>query len=112
MSDNQANNPKVSAEQQISRRTRRSFMVMGAGTVAGVAGWAALNYGGEQGDIPPALRGILGFNERVVRSAIYGNTHLTKTYPASAIGDIKENGGVGLDEDENLADWHLQVTPF
>ena len=101
-----------SPDREISERTRRSFIVMGAGAVAGIAGWVALNHGGEEGDIPPALRGILGFNERVVRSTLYGNSHLAKTYPASAVGRIKVNGDVGLDEDENLADWHLEVTPF
>jgi DMSO/TMAO reductase YedYZ molybdopterin-dependent catalytic subunit len=104
--------PKLSAAQEISRRTRRSFVVLGAGVVAGIAGWEALTHGGEEGDIPPALRGVLGFNEKVVRSTIYGNNHLVKNYPASAVGKIKVNADIGLDPDESLADWCLEVTPF
>jgi DMSO/TMAO reductase YedYZ molybdopterin-dependent catalytic subunit len=106
------NDPKSGPERDIARRTRRAFMVMGTTAAAGVTGWALLNHGGEEGDIPPGLRGILGFNERVVRSTLYGNTHLAKTYPVSAIGKIKANGDVGLDPDESGAEWHLDVTPF
>ncbi len=104
--------PKSSAAKELSRRTRRSFVVMGAGAVAGIAGWEALTHGGEEGDIPPALRGILGFNEKVVRSTLFGNNHLAKTYPASAAGKIKVNGDYGLDPDAKVADWCLEVTPF
>ena len=99
-------------EAEISRRTRRAFMVMGGGAVVGLAGLGLLNKGGEEGDIPPALRGILGMNERVLRSAVYSNDHLTRTYPASAIGKIKENGDVGMDDDIDVAAWRLNVTPF
>jgi len=87
-------------------------MVLGAGAAAGVAGWAYLNSGAPEGDIPPALRSVLGFNERVVRSALYDNGHLARTYPASAIGKIKVNGDIGLDDDVDEAAWRLQVVPF
>jgi DMSO/TMAO reductase YedYZ molybdopterin-dependent catalytic subunit len=103
---------KSSAAQEISRRTRRSFMVLGGGAVAGIAGWEALTHGGAEGDIPPALRAVLGFNEKVVRGTIYGNDHLAKTYPPSAIGKIKVNADIGLDPDEKLEEWCLEVTPF
>jgi DMSO/TMAO reductase YedYZ molybdopterin-dependent catalytic subunit len=105
-------NPKNSPEREISRRTRRSFIVLGAGAAAGVAGWVGINHGEEADGIPPLFRSVLGFNEKVVRSTLYGNTHLVKTYPASAIGTIKANGDAGLDPDENLADWCLDVTPI
>ena len=100
------------AERDMARRSRRSFVVLGAGAVAGFAGFALLNRGEVIGDLPPALRGVLGFNERVVRSSLYRNTHLAKTYPASAIGTLKYNGDVGLDEDAVESDWKLDVTPF
>ena len=102
------NDPKA----EIARRSRRSFMVLGGGAAAGLAGWVALNRGGEAGDIPPALRGILGFNERVVRGALYSNDHLVRTYPESAIGNIKVNADFGLDDDIEDADWRLAVTPY
>jgi DMSO/TMAO reductase YedYZ molybdopterin-dependent catalytic subunit len=107
-----ATDPKLTPEQEISRRSRRAFMVLGAGAIAGVAGWEWLNHGGEEGDIPPALRHALGFNERVVRTALYDNSHQVKTFPASAIGRIKANGDVGLDDDFDAAAWRLEVVLF
>jgi DMSO/TMAO reductase YedYZ molybdopterin-dependent catalytic subunit len=95
---------------EIARRTRRSFMVLGGGAVVGITGWIALNYGDADG-IPPALRAVLGFNEKVVRSALYSNDHLVKTYPASALGKIKVNAHYGLDDGIADADWRLNITP-
>ena len=66
-------------------------MVLGGGAAAGLAGWIALNRGDDNG-IPPALRGILGFNEKVVRGALFSDGNLVRTYPASARGKIKVNG--------------------
>jgi DMSO/TMAO reductase YedYZ molybdopterin-dependent catalytic subunit len=101
----------LTPEQEIARRTRRSFMVLGAGAVAAAGGWTWLNSGDDAG-IPPSLRKVLGFNERVARTALYSNNHLVKTYPASAIGYLKENGDFGLDDDVENDDWRLHVTPF
>jgi DMSO/TMAO reductase YedYZ molybdopterin-dependent catalytic subunit len=98
--------------QEIARRTRRSLMVLGGGAAAGIAGWAALNSGTEQGHLPPALRSILGFNEKVVRGTIYGNDHLVRTYSPSAVGNIKVNADYGLDDDIDNADWRLEVKPY
>jgi DMSO/TMAO reductase YedYZ molybdopterin-dependent catalytic subunit len=101
---------KGTAEAEIARRSRRSFLALGGGAAAGIAGWVALNQGDDNG-IPPALRGILGFNEKVVRSTLFSDGHLVKTYPASAIGKIKVNGTFGLDPDFDPAAWKLEVTP-
>ncbi len=108
-----ATNPetKMDAKAEIARRSRRSFMVLGGGAVAGLAGWTALNAGDDNG-IPPALRGILGFNEKVVRGALYSNDHLTKTYAPSEIGKIKVNADIGMDDEIEIADWRLEVTPY
>jgi len=96
----------------MARRTRRSFIVLGAGGAAGAGGWVWLNSGAAEGDIPPALRRVLGFNERVVRSALYSNDHLVKTYPASAIGNIKVNDDIGLGDDIEDDQWRLLVSPL
>ncbi len=103
--------PRIGAEAEIARRTRRSFMVLGGGAALGLAGWTALNRGDDEG-IPSALRAILGFNEKVVRSTLFSNGHLAKTYPASAIGKIKVNGTYGIDDDDfNPANWRLALKP-
>ena len=103
---------KLTPEQEMSRRTRRGFMALGAGAVVAAGGWRWLNAGYEDGgDISRPLRAILGFNERVVRRTLFSNTHLVKTYPASAIGELKDNGDYGLSDDFDPADWTLQVMP-
>jgi DMSO/TMAO reductase YedYZ molybdopterin-dependent catalytic subunit len=101
----------LTPEQEIARRTRRSFMVLGAGAVAAAGGWTLLNSGDDAG-VPPSLRKVLRFNESVVRSTLYSNDHLARTYPASAVGDLKENGDFGLDDDVENEDWRLHVTAF
>src|SRR5215831_9441920 len=89
----------MTPEQEIAARSRRSFIALGAGAVTAFAAWELLHMGPtEEGDIPPAFRSVLGFNERVVRTALYDNDHLAKTFPASAIGKIRANGMVGLPE--------------
>jgi DMSO/TMAO reductase YedYZ molybdopterin-dependent catalytic subunit len=57
------------------------------------------------------LRAVLGFNERVVRGALFSDQHLVKTYPASAVGQLKENGDEGMADDFDADDWNLQVMP-
>jgi DMSO/TMAO reductase YedYZ molybdopterin-dependent catalytic subunit len=100
----------TTVEQELRRRTRRSFLALSAGAVAAVAGWEWLMSGArEQGDIPPHLRSILRANEAVGRKTLYGNGRLTKTYPASAVGKIKVNGEIGLDDDFDADAWRLEI---
>ncbi len=106
--------PKIlTPEQEMKRRTRRGFLALGAGAVAATAGWEWLNSNTAEGDIPPKLRSVLGFNERVARKVLFSDQHLVKTYPKSAIGFLKKNGGYGMDDDDDFDpdDWTLQVTP-
>ena len=103
---------KLTPEQEMSRRTRRGFMALGAGAVVAAGGWEWLSAGYHPGgDIPGRLRTILGFNERVVRATLFSDGHLVKTYPASAIGKLQENGSIGMDDDFEPDDWKLQVMP-
>ena len=62
-------------------------------------------------DIPHSLRNVLGFNERVVRDALYSDGHLVRTYPASAIGKIKVNGDIGMENPIDQAAWCLDLAP-
>src|SRR3569833_2204708 len=94
---------KLTPEQELSRRTRRGFIGLGAGAVAVAAGWKWLTHGYESGeDIPGPLRSALHFNERVARGALFSDQHLVKTYSASAIGNIKVNGLDGMDDDDDF----------
>lgn len=102
----------MTPEQELARRSRRSFIALGAGAVGVAAGgyWIHSLLGGD--DLPPSLRRGLGFNERVVRSALYSNEHLVRTYPASAIGRIKVNGEIGMEQPIDQAAWCLDLVPM
>jgi hypothetical protein len=103
---------KLTPEQEMSRRTRRGFLALGAGAAVAAGGWQWLNAGYKpESDLPSPLRTVLGFNERVARSLLFSDTHLVKTYPASAIGKLKDNGDEGMDDDFDADDWNLQVMP-
>jgi DMSO/TMAO reductase YedYZ molybdopterin-dependent catalytic subunit len=104
---------KNAAQRELTKRTRRSLLMMGGGILAaaGGAGWlAAGSY--EEGDIPPRLRGIMGFNEKVVRSTLYSNNKLAPTFPDSAIGKLRVNGEEGMEYELEPAEWRLELKPY
>jgi hypothetical protein len=104
--------PPLTPEQELARRTRRSFVALGAGAVVAVGGWFWLNAEPTDNEIPSTLRRVLGFNERVVRTALFSDGHLVKTFPASAIGKLKVNGEIGMDAPADEAAWNLEVAPL
>ena len=63
-----------------------------------IGGWFWLNAEPMDDEIPQTLRSVLGFNERVARAALFSDGHLVKTFPASAIGKLKVNGEIGMDD--------------
>jgi DMSO/TMAO reductase YedYZ molybdopterin-dependent catalytic subunit len=105
---------KLTPEQEIAARSRRSFLALGAGAVVGMAGlsWMFSGDPAVEGDLPPVFRGVLGLNEKAVRTALYSNNNLAPTFPASAVGKIRANGNVGIDEPLDSAAWGLEVVPF
>jgi DMSO/TMAO reductase YedYZ molybdopterin-dependent catalytic subunit len=96
----------------MARRTRRGFIGLGVGAAVTAAVWEWFNSGvTPEGDIQGPLRSTLGFNERVIRNALFSHDHVAKTFPASAIGKLKVNGDEGMSEDFDEDDWNLQVAP-
>lgn len=99
----------LTPEEELKRRSRRAFIGLGAGAVIAAAGWEWLNSAPLEDEIPRPLRRVLGFNERVVRGTLYGDGHLTRTYPASAIGKLKVNGDIGIEMPVDTASWCLHL---
>jgi len=104
--------PPLTPEQELKRRSRRSFAALGAGAIGAVAAWYWLNAQPLSDEIPGPLRSVLGFNERVVRNVLYSDRHLTHTYPASAVGKLKVNGDIGMENPIDQPSWQLEVAPF
>ncbi|HWE50574.1 MAG TPA: molybdopterin-dependent oxidoreductase [Bryobacteraceae bacterium] len=96
-------------EEELKQRTRRSFIGLGAGAAVAVAGVYWLKDQPDADGIPLALRNVLGLNEKVVRAALFSDGHLVKTYPASAIGKLKKNGDIGMEEPIGESAWKLSV---
>jgi hypothetical protein len=112
MSADKEKNP-LTPDQELTRRTRRSFIALGAGAVAAVAGWRWLNSAPLEDEIPGPLRKVLGVNEKIVRTALYSEGHKARIYPASAIGKIKVNGEIGMEEPlADPASLHIELVPF
>jgi DMSO/TMAO reductase YedYZ molybdopterin-dependent catalytic subunit len=102
----------LTPEQELARRTRRSFIGLGVGAVAAVAGWRWLNNAPLEDEIPGPLRSVLGVNEKIVRTALYSEGHRVRTYPASAIGKIKVNGDIGMEQPTDTTGWQIELVPF
>lgn len=102
----------LTPEEELRRRSRRSFVGLGIGAVIAAGAWEWINSSPMEDDIPAPLRRVLGFNERVVRSTLYSDHHLVRTYPASAIGQLKVNGDIGIEMPVDLASWCLDLAPM
>src|SRR5947209_5008683 len=107
------NDPKnrLTPEQELARRSRRSFLAMGAGAAGVTAGWYWLNSRPLADEIPWPLRRVLDFNQSVVRNTLYSDEHLVRTFPASAIGRLKVNGDIGMEQPIDQAAWRLDLAP-
>jgi DMSO/TMAO reductase YedYZ molybdopterin-dependent catalytic subunit len=102
----------VTKEQERKRRTRRDFLVLGAGAVAAFAGWEWLMNAPEDGGVQAPLRRVLGLNRRVTSGLLFSDGHLAPEFPRDRVEPIIVNGDYGIEKDLDPADWKLQLTPY
>lgn len=97
--------------EQITRRTRRSFLVAGAAAATTAIGLRIYDHRPRQPDIlHRPMRTAEEFN-RVLAENVIGETTLARTYPQSqALANPRPNGAIGIRRDLNPASWRLQVT--
>ena len=98
--------------QQVRRRmrhkTRRGFLGLGAGMLAGLGAFEWLTSRQEIDDLPWPFRKTLEVNEQLARDYLTTG-RLAPTFPADRVSPDRENGDVGLDDDVDVATWKLQV---
>jgi len=97
----------ASVDREISRRTRRSFLVGGIATLAGTGAWSWLRTRRPDDDIPWPLRIALRTNEQLWRD-YFNETRLAQTFAPSDIEAPRVNGNIGLEDDPDPA-WSLSV---
>lgn len=99
----------LTTDQQIRRRTLKSFAWFGLASLVPVGVWKALSAKPLDGGVPTALRAILNANERIA-DTYFGNQHLAPTFAVSeAAKNVRTNGAAGLGGGFDPAAWQLQI---
>lgn len=96
------------AREFLRKRTRRSFLTAGVAAVAAVGGYEWMRTRPEVNEVPWPQHDVLRVNEKLAHGYL-SDGHLARTYPASAIGELKPNGDYGLDDDVDADAWRLHV---
>jgi DMSO/TMAO reductase YedYZ molybdopterin-dependent catalytic subunit len=90
------------------RRSRRSFLVLGLGAAAGIAGWEWLVTRPRIGDTPYPLRWALEFNEAIAGS-YFSDAHHSATYPRELAREPRVNGDEGMSPRFDPSAWRLKL---
>ncbi len=104
--------PELTPKQEMSTRTRRSFLALGVGAAAGILGYEWLRNGEDEGGLSSRLRRVQAFNAKVSGGTLFDDGHLAHTFPSSAVEEPRVNGDEGLDDDVETANWRMHVIPY
>jgi hypothetical protein len=96
------------ARSEMSRKSRRTFLLGSAAAVAGYGGWRWLRSRPEADGLASPFRRAHEFNERVSR-AYFSDSRLVRTFPREMAGMPRVNGDIGMEEDFDPAAWLLRV---
>jgi DMSO/TMAO reductase YedYZ molybdopterin-dependent catalytic subunit len=102
--------PNVNPERELARRSRRGFLTLGGGFLAGVAAWTYARSRPHQGELPSPFRRVLQWNEKLT-SSLFRESHLAPEFPASRVENLPPNGDIGLNDEIESESWKLRVTP-
>ena len=102
--------PDRAGEDEMARRTRRSFLTGGVAALAGFGAWEFIRGSHREGQAPWPLRQALEVNEQLSRG-YFRAARLAPQFPADAAEMPKVNGDIGIDDDDfDAAKWSLQVS--
>jgi hypothetical protein len=94
-------------DQEISRRTRRSFLIGGIAAAAGFGAWEWIRNSYYDDGIPRPLRRAEEADD-AFSHALFSDGRLARTFDASEIGEAQVNGDEGLDGEPD-PDWKLII---
>ncbi len=100
------------SKKEMSKRTRRDFLVLGAGAAAAIGGFEWLMNAPEDGGVQGPLRRVLGLNRRITSGLLFSDGHLAPEFPRDRVEPIIVNGDYGIEKDLDPADWKLELTPY
>jgi DMSO/TMAO reductase YedYZ molybdopterin-dependent catalytic subunit len=99
----------AAAEQEMRRRTRRSFLTGAGAALAGIGCWRWLTTATPDDGIPWPLRRVLQFNQGLAQG-YYSSSHLAPTFAADRVhGEPRTNGLIGLGGDVDAVGWQVRV---
>lgn len=96
--------PEAEAKKNMSRRSRRNFLMGGAAAIVGIFGWRWMPDETKQ----KLLRRTLEFNEKTAQ-IFYSPSRLAPEFSREQISQARVNGSEGMPGDFNPADWRLRV---
>ncbi len=99
------NKPDDEIEREISRKTRRSFLVGGAASLAALGGleWVASRK--REGELQWPLRRVLRMNENIARSVYSEDRGATEFPRDQAVGKVRVNEDIGVPEEIDADNW-------
>lgn len=96
-------------ENELARRTRRSFLAGGITTLGAVGAWEWLKSRRPDSGTPWPLRRVLDTNEEIARD-YFRTRRLAPEYPASqAVRNLRINERIGMEDVLDAAVWSLKV---
>ena len=96
------------AKKLSAKKTRRSFLVAGLGTLGAIEFYRWLDHAPGEDTIQRPLRNVLNFNGHLSND-IFHERGLAPTYDVSKSVDLRINGNYGLKQDLVMDSYRLQV---
>lgn len=96
-------------ERELSRRTRRSFLVGGVTALGALGAWEWIRTRRRDSGVAWPLRGALGANEEIARD-YFRTRRLAPEFPiAEAVKKVRINERIGMEDILDPTEWSLQV---
>ena len=95
---------EAEAKQNMSQRSRRTFLIGGATALAGIFGWRWMPQETKNSLLTRAFR----FNERTSR-IFFGKNDLAPEFAKNQLTEARVNGAIGLENELDPANWNLRV---